>query len=346
MDRLNIPEDVPIESKMVTRQIKSAQTQIEAQNAEIRKDVLKYDEVMNKQRQVIYAERRRVLNGEDLHEQVQRMMDETIADYVHGATSSGYAEEWDLDQLWSSLKLQLYPVGITVEELDEEAGSRNAIDADFLIHTLTEDIHKAYERREEELTTPVMRELERRVLLDVIDRKWREHLYEMDYLKDGVSLRAYAQRDPLVEYQREGFDMFNQMLDGVKEEAIGFLFRIEVQVEQAPQEVTGVGAAPKLIGKGLSPAAQRRQQQLLYSAPAVDGEAGRGSPVLVQDGPPPALGNGRSGPRVGAGSPGAQAASKRPAVGQAVGSAPARNAPCPCGSGKKYKLCHGAPNAV
>ena len=346
MDRLNIPEDVPIESKMVTRQIKSAQTQIEAQNAEIRKDVLKYDEVMNKQRQVIYAERRRVLNGEDLHEQVQRMMDETIADYVHGATAAGYAEEWDLDQLWSSLKLQLYPVGITVEELEEEAGSRNAIDADFLIQTLTEDIHKAYERREQELTTPVMRELERRVLLDVIDRKWREHLYEMDYLKDGVSLRAYAQRDPLVEYQREGFDMFNQMLDGVKEEAIGFLFRIEVQVDQAPQEVTGVGAAPKLIGKGLSPAAQRRQQQLLYSAPAVDGEAGRGSPVLVQDAPPPALGNGRAGPRVGAGSPGAQAASKRPAVGQAVGSAPARNAPCPCGSGKKYKLCHGAPNAV
>ncbi len=346
MDRLNIPEDVPIESKMVTRQIKSAQTQIEAQNAEIRKDVLKYDEVMNKQRQVIYAERRRVLNGEDLHDQVQRMMDETIADYVHGATSAGYSEDWDLDQLWSSLKLQLYPVGITVEELEEEAGSRSAIDADFLIHTLTEDIHTAYERREEELTTPVMRELERRVLLDVIDRKWREHLYEMDYLKDGVSLRAYAQRDPLVEYQREGFDMFNQMLDGVKEEAIGFLFRIEVQVEQAPQEVTGVGAAPKLIGKGLSPAAQRRQQQLLYSAPAVDGEAGRGSPVLVQETPPAALGNGRSGPRVGAGSPGAQAASKRPAVGQAIGSAPARNAPCPCGSGKKYKLCHGAPTAV
>jgi preprotein translocase subunit SecA len=347
MDRLNIPEDVPIESKMVTRQIKSAQTQIEAQNAEIRKDVLKYDEVMNKQRQVIYAERRRVLNGEDLHDQIRGMMDDTVAAYVQGATASGYAEEWDLDQLWSSLKVQLYPVGITVEEVEEEAGSRNAIDADFLTQTLTEDIHKAYERREEELTSPVMRELERRVLLDVIDRKWREHLYEMDYLKDGVSLRAYAQRDPLVEYQREGFDMFSQMLDGVKEEAIGFLFRIEVQVEQAPQEVTGVGAAPKLIGKGLSAAAQRRQQQLLYSAPAVDGAAGRGeSPVLVQEAPPPALGNGRSGPRVGAGSPGAQAASKRPAVGQVVGSAPARNAPCPCGSGKKYKHCHGAPTAV
>ena len=346
MDRLNIPEDVPIESKMVTRQIRSAQTQIEAQNGEIRKDVLKYDEVMNKQRQVIYAERRRVLNGEDLHDQIRSMMDETIAAYVQGATSAGYAEDWDLDQLWSSLKLQLYPVGITVAELEEEAGGRSGLDADFLSHKLTEDIHTAYERREEELTTPVMRELERRVLLDVIDRKWREHLYEMDYLKDGVSLRAYAQRDPLVEYQREGFDMFSQMLDGVKEEAVGLLFRIEVQVEQAPQEVTGVGAAPKVIGRGLSAAAQRRQQQLLYSAPAVDGAAGRGeSQVMVEEVPPTALGNGRSGPRVGAGSPGAQAASKRPAVGQAVGSAPARNAPCPCGSGKKYKQCHGAPTA-
>jgi preprotein translocase subunit SecA len=132
----------------------------------------------------------------------------------------------------------------------------------------------------------------------------------------------------------------------VKEEAVGLLFRIEVQVEQAPQEVTGVGATPKVIGRGLSAAAQRRQQQLLYSAPAIDGAAGRGeSQVMVEEAPPPALGNGRSGPRVGAGSPGAQAASKRPAVGQVVGSAPARNAPCPCGSGKKYKQCHGAPTA-
>ncbi len=352
MDRLNIPEDVPIESKLVTRQIKSAQTQIEAQNGEIRKDVLKYDEVMNKQRQVVYAERRRVLNGEDLHDQVTHMMDETIRAYVEGATAEGYVEDWDLDQLWSSLKLQLYPVGITVEELEEEAGGRQAIDADFLIHTLTEDIHTAYEHREEELSAPVLRELERRVLLDVIDRKWREHLYEMDYLKDGVGLRAYAQRDPLVEYQREGFDMFNQMLDGVKEDAVGLLFRLEVQIEEAPQEVTGVGTAPKVLGKGLTPAAQRRQQQLLYSAPAVDGVAGRGeSAVVLQEAPPAALGNGRSGARTAAGaraagSPGGQAASKRPAVGQVIGSGPSRNGPCPCGSGKKYKRCHGAPTAT
>ncbi len=234
MDRFNIPEDVPIESKMVSRQIKSAQTQIEAQNAEIRKNVLKYDEVLNKQRQVIYAERKRVLNGEDLHEQVQHMIDDVVGAYVEGATAEGYAEDWDLDQLWSSLK-QLYSIGITVEDLIEESGvEREQLDAEFLKVRLIEDAHEAYERREDELGSEPMRELERQVLLAVIDRKWREHLYEMDYLQEGVGLRAYAQRDPLVEYQREGFDMFTQMLEGIKEEAVGFLFNLEVQVEEGP----------------------------------------------------------------------------------------------------------------
>jgi preprotein translocase subunit SecA len=334
MDRLNIPEDIPIESKMVSRQIKSAQTQIEAQNAEIRKDVLKYDEVLNKQRQVIYAERRRVLAGEDLHDQVRHMIDDVINAYVSGATSEGYAEEWDLDQLWSSLK-QLYPVGVTVAELEEDAGSKQAMDRDYLVARLTEDAHEAYARREEELGSEPLRELERQVLLAVIDRKWREHLYEMDYLKDGVGLRAYAQRDPLVEYQREGFDMFNQMLDGIKEESVGFLFNIEVQVEEAPAapavELEGVGAAPvEIRAKGIGQ--QRRQQPLQYSAPVIDGEAGAGG-VLVE----------QTAPALGLGSPGSQAANRRPSAGQAVGSGPSRNGPCPCGSGKKYKRCHGAP---
>src|SRR2546429_3069080 len=172
MDRLNIPEDVPIESKMVSRQIKSAQTTIEAQNAEIRKNVLKYDEVLNKQRQVIYAERKRVLNGEDLHEQVQHMIDDVVGAYVVGATAEGYAEDWDLDQLWSSLK-QLYPVGVTVEDVIEESGvEREHLDAEFLQARLIEDAHDAYQRREEELGSEAMRELERQVLLAVIDRKW------------------------------------------------------------------------------------------------------------------------------------------------------------------------------
>ncbi|HEX6968018.1 MAG TPA: preprotein translocase subunit SecA, partial [Micromonosporaceae bacterium] len=269
MDRLNIPEDVPIESKMVTRQIKSAQAQIEAQNAEIRKNVLKYDEVLNKQRQVIYAERRRVLNGEDLHDQVQHMIDDVLGAYVTGATADGYPEDWDLDQLWSSLK-QLYPVGVTVAELEEEAGGRNAIDTDFLLARLKEDAHAAYDRREEQLGAEALRQLERMVLLQVIDRKWREHLYEMDYLKEGISLRAYAQRDPVVEYQREGYDMFATMMDGIKEETVAYLFNLEVQVEQqappaeeAPEEVRLTQQPVAVKAKGLARPSQ--PQNLTYT---------------------------------------------------------------------------------
>jgi preprotein translocase subunit SecA len=344
MDRLNIPEDLPIESKIVSRQIRSAQTQIEAQNAEIRKDVLKYDEVLNKQRQVIYAERRRVLNGEDLHEQVDHMINDVIAAYVAGATGDGYAEDWDLDQLWTSLK-QLYPVGVTVEELEEEAGGgRAGIDAEFLTVRLTEDAHDAYAQREADLGAEALRELERQVLLNVIDRKWREHLYEMDYLKDGVGLRAYAQRDPLVEYQREGFDMFAQMLDGIKEEAVGFLFNIEVQVEEPTPaqavDFSDLGSAPvEIKAKGLGSAA-RRQQPLQYSAPTIDGAAGSGAVSVGEQAPSaPALGVGRGPASATA------AGARRPAAGQSVGTGgPSRNAPCYCGSGKKYKRCHGAPS--
>jgi len=304
--------------------------------------VLKYDEVLNKQRMVIYEERRRVLDGEDLHDQVRNMIDDVVKAYVAGATAEGYAEDWDLDQLWTALR-QLYPVGLSVEELESEAGARAAMDADFLGGRLLEDAYDAYDRREAELGPEVLRELERRVLLEVIDRKWREHLYEMDYLKDGVGLRAYAQRDPLVEYQREGYAMFTTMLDAVKEEAVGFLYNIEVQVEEAPAvPLPGVGDTPvSLRAKGLDAGRRRQQQNLMYSAPTIDGEAGAGG-VMVEE-TAPALGIGAA---PGGSSPGAQAANRRPAPGQAVGSGPSRNAPCPCGSGKKYKRCHGAPTVA
>ncbi|MEN3309969.1 MAG: preprotein translocase subunit SecA [Micromonosporaceae bacterium] len=378
MDRFNIPEDVPIESKMVTRQIKSAQTQIEAQNAEIRKNVLKYDEVLNKQRQVIYAERKRVLDGEDLHDQVQNMIEDVVGAYAVGATVEGYAEEWDLDQLWSSLK-QLYPVGVTVEDLEEEAGGeREHLDAEFLKARLIEDAHAAYDRREEELGSEAMRELERQVLLAVIDRKWREHLYEMDYLQEGVGLRAYAQRDPLVEYQREGFDMFAQMLDGIKEEAVGFLFNLEVQVEEPGTAEVGAGeqavplpsseSAFEIKAKGLG-GSRNTPRALQYSAPTIDGEAGSGAVAIEQA---PALGigapNGARGAKRGGGTGGAVGSgtaagdtggrrptgpasatatgARMPAPGQVVGTGPSRNAPCPCGSGRKYKRCHGAPGGA
>ncbi|SCF35542.1 protein translocase subunit secA [Micromonospora viridifaciens] len=365
MERFNIPEDVPIESKMVTRQIKSAQAQIEGQNAEIRKNVLKYDEVMNKQRQVIYAERLRVLNGEDLSEQVRNMIDDVVTAYVTGATSEGYAEDWDLDQLWSSLK-QLYPVGVTVAELEEEVGSRAGLDQDFLLARLKEDAHAAYDRREEQLGEEAVRQLERMVLLQVIDRKWREHLYEMDYLQEGISLRAYAQRDPVIEYQREGFDMFATMMDGIKEETVGFLYNLEVQVQEPEPEAEEVELLEKPVeirAKGLNRAPQ--QQGLQYSAPSVDGEAGRGAPVIERaDEQAPALGVGNPGDTARPAAPSPSGGPRRPVAagmnGQAVaastarrttpgradagGEGPSRNAPCPCGSGRKYKRCHGAPN--
>ena len=234
--RANVPDEQPIESKMVTNAIRSAQTQVEAQHFEIRKDVLKYDDVMNRQRLVIYAERRRVLEGEDIHEQVQHFLTDTLTGYVDAATAEGYPEQWDLDELWRALRT-LYPVAVTIEEVEAQAGgSRSAVSREFLREEILADARAAYEAREEELGTETLRELERRVILSVLDRKWREHLYEMDYLRDGIGLRAMAQRDPLVEYQREGYDLFRAMMDSIQEETVGLLFNLEVTVESAAED--------------------------------------------------------------------------------------------------------------
>ncbi len=247
MNMLRLPEDVPIEHKMVSKSIQSAQSQMEAQNFEIRKDVLKYDDVLNKQRTVIYNERRQILDGLDLSDQIRPMIRSVVQGYVEGATSSGYAEEWNLEQLWTALRT-LYPISLSIEEAIEQAGGEKAdLTRDFLIEEIVADADSAYDMREEDLGEEVLRELERRVLLSVIDRKWREHLYEMDYLREGIGLRAMAQRDPLVEYQREGFDMFNAMMDAIQEESVGFLFSLEVEVEG--ESVTADAAAPA-IGAG------------------------------------------------------------------------------------------------
>ncbi len=238
LTRLNLPEDVPIEAKMVTRAIKSAQTQVEQQNFEVRKNVLKYDEVMNRQRTVIYDERRMILEGENLQQQAHDMMVDVITAYVDGATAEGYSEDWDLEKLWEALKT-LYPVSIDHHDLiDSDAiGEPGELTREELLDALIKDAERAYAEREAQIDAiggeGAMRQLERNVLLNVIDRKWREHLYEMDYLKEGIGLRAMAQRDPLVEYQREGYDMFVAMLEGLKEESVGFLFN--VAVEAAPQ---------------------------------------------------------------------------------------------------------------
>jgi preprotein translocase subunit SecA len=265
MNLLRLPEDVPIEAKMVSKAIQSAQTQMEQQNFEIRKNVLKYDEVMNKQRTVVYDERRRVLEGADLSDQIRPMISDVVTSYVEGATASGYPEEWDLEQLWTALKT-LYPISLTIDEAIEQAGGEKAdLTREFLVEELVADAQAAYDQREEDLGAEVLRELERRVLLSVLDRKWREHLYEMDYLQEGIGLRAMAQRDPLVEYQREGFDMFAAMMDGIKEESVGFLFNLEVQVDEEPpapeaaEAFEAVGAQPQL-DLSLLKAAQEEQE--------------------------------------------------------------------------------------
>ncbi|MFD4260855.1 preprotein translocase subunit SecA [Streptomyces sp. NPDC058534] len=300
MSMANVPDDVPIENKMVTRAIASAQSQVETQNFETRKNVLKYDEVLNRQREVIYGERRRVLEGEDLQEQIQHFTNDTIDAYVQAETAEGFPEDWDLDRLWGAFK-QLYPVKVTVEELEEAAGDRAGLTADYIEESIKDDIQEQYESRETQLGSEIMRELERRVVLSVLDRKWREHLYEMDYLQEGIGLRAMAQKDPLVEYQREGFDMFQAMMEGIKEESVGYLFNLEVQVEQQVEEVpvedaapslekgaqdavpAQAGARPEIRAKGLD-APQRRD--LHFSAPTVDGEGGVVEGDFSTDGEP------------------------------------------------------------
>jgi preprotein translocase subunit SecA len=326
---LKIPDDVPIENKRVTSAIANAQGQVESQNFESRKNVLKYDDVMDRQRKVIYAERREVLEGKDLQEQIRGFIDDTIATYVTAATEE-FAEEWDLEALWTALR-QIYPVGLDWHDLEQRAGGRVNMDREELVEALQADAQAAYSRREEEIGESVMRELERRVILSVLDRKWREHLYEMDYLREGIYLRAYSQRDPLVEYQREGFDMFAAMMEGIKEESVGFLFNLDVQVEpedeqveeepeafepmrqtvpSAPQPASDEAreAAPQIRAKGLD--RPRQPQNLAYSAPTEGGDVEvRADAVAEED--------------------------EFAGVG--------RNEKCPCGSGKKFKQCHGRP---
>ncbi len=323
---LKVPDDVPIENKRVTGAIANAQGQVESQNFESRKNVLKYDDVMSRQREVIYAERREVLEGADLQEQTRTFIDDVVTGYVMGATED-FAEEWDLEALWTALG-QLWPVSIDAAVLEKEAGGRAGMDRQELIDSLKLDAHAAYDRREAEVGAEVMRELERQVILSVLDRKWREHLYEMDYLREGIYLRAYSQRDPLVEYQREGFDMFAAMMDGIKAEVVGYLFNLEVQVDEEEEVAeepvvepmrqplpAADGAAtdgqqtPHIRAKGLQ--RPKAPEKLTYAGPTETGEVEqRGQTVSNADDEYAGIG---------------------------------RNALCPCGSGKKFKKCHGAP---
>lgn len=263
MNRDGFPDDLAIESKMVTRSIQSAQSQVEARNAEIRKNVLKYDDVLNRQRQAIYGDRAQILDGEAIEERVIAFREQTIDAILD---SHGADENWDFDALWSDLK-QLYPIALTVDEVVAEAPN-GRVDKAFLRREILSDAEVAYAAREESLGSEAMRELERRVVLTTIDRRWRDHLYEMDYLKEGIGLRAMAQRDPLVEYQREGFTMFEGMMGQIKEESVGLLYNLEVQVR--PNEPGHEGHV-HLEGGGLDEQTKPDEAQLSYTAPDVDG---------------------------------------------------------------------------
>ncbi|HMK99164.1 MAG TPA: preprotein translocase subunit SecA [Acidimicrobiales bacterium] len=342
-----LPEDVPIEAKMVTRAIERAQNTVEARNAEIRKDVLKYDEVLNEQRKVIYARRLQVIDGEDLQQTTEQLLETTVDMLVRAACPSQYPEDWDLDQLVAELS-QYYPTAFTADELAE------ATTVQQLTESLLAEALEAYAGRDEEFPggAEQARQVEREVMLQIIDQHWREHLAEMDYLREGINLRAMGQQDPLVAWQREGFQMFGQMMDSIDDDYLRYVMHVQVVAEPAPE--------PDLSRASYQAPADPSQASLIEAvrgaaaaggAPAGGPSAsgGRSAPGLLG----PAPGNGQGTPRTagaarraatgpvtsparratpGAGAPGAEAA----------GAKLGRNSPCWCGSGKKYKLCHGA----
>ena len=299
------PDDVPLESKMVTRGIAGAQRQVESRNYEIRKNVLKYDDVMTEQREKVYSERRQVLDGEDLEPQIEAFRAQAVTSIVEAGTAEGRPDEWDLDDLWGELG-RLYPVGLTQDEVVEALGGKNALTSERLIEELTEDVAVAYEDAEArieanalahvQLGEDPMRTLERRILLAVVDKRWREHLYEMDYLKEGIGLRAMAQRDPLVEYANEGARMFRAMMEGIREETVEQIFanvaRFDAAAQRAAEDGT-VEAAQAVANANATAAAGIRvgqaggqgrgtvlgdtgqasmEQRVTYSGPSESGE--------------------------------------------------------------------------
>lgn len=251
------PEDSALDSKIVSRAIATAQSNVEGRNAEQRKNVLKYDDVLNRQREAIYKDRGRILHGDDLKEQIAGFVDEVLTTIIDARVAEGHAEDWDFDELWSALK-QVYPISITVDDLAEDAGDRTKITRDQIVKEVLADAHLIYDEREKSVGEESMREIERRVMLSVIGERWPEHLYEMEYLKEGIGLRAMAQRDPLVEYQREGYDMYQSMLGAIREETVTYLFNLDLSKQRTQASAVRL-AEPS------------RPKFLQYSAPDEDG---------------------------------------------------------------------------
>src|SRR4051812_4392703 len=301
------PDDLPLEARMVTKAIERAQRTVEDRNFEIRKDVLKYDEVMNEQRKVIYRRRQQILDGGDLRSDSIDAIEGAIDHIVKAACGDDkFSEDWDLQELAVNAQ-DVFPTRVTLEQLQELPSS------EAVFELLYGDALAQYEQREETIGADTLREIERRVMLSVIDQHWREHLYEMDYLREGINLRAMGQKDPLAEWQREGFDMFEAMIEGIKDDFVRYIFRLEVVADDAPRPV----------------------KNLRYSAAdgPVQGESGFIAAAAA--GPLEELGTDAMEAVANAPEPEAQQPVR-------VEKTPGRNDPCFCGSGKKYKQCHGS----
>jgi preprotein translocase subunit SecA len=309
------PDDMPLEAKMVTKAIERAQRTVEDRNFEIRKDVLKYDEVMNEQRKVIYRRRQQILDGGDLRDEAFAAITESIERSVIANCAEEYPEDWDLDELFLQISTN-YPTRITRQQLE------GCTHRDMLVDLITDDAVSQYEAKEADIGAENLREIERRVMLSMIDQHWREHLYEMDYLREGINLRAMGQRDPLAEWQREGFDMFEAMMGQIQDQFVAYVSHLQVAaVEEAPR-------APVTTGMQYSAADGPVQGSgaLRATAATMAPEDLMGEFAPVGAGPDAAVANG------------AEEVAMQPVR---VDKTPGRNEPCYCGSGKKYKLCHG-----
>lgn len=347
-----MPEGEPIEAKSVSKGVRTAQKAVESRNFEIRKNVLKYDDVMNKQRTVIYAERQAVLKGEDIHEDILKFIDDTVLSYIKGANKgSDKPKDWDWEGLFKALNA-VYPIAVDPEAAKDAVSKLKGDKAIVALQELiVSDAKDQYADFEAKLGEEGLRQLERRVVLAVLDRKWREHLYEMDYLKDGIGLRGMGQRDPLVEYQREGYQMYNSMIEAIKEETIQLLFHVDIDrvattedAETESDEEEAVNAAEAVMG--LDSEAQPTGETA-PAEPETDDEAEK--TVIDELAEEQKNEPGIVGTQPISHAEGKVPANKRPkseelrspwADGRTFPGT-GKNAQCPCGSGRKYKMCHG-----
>src|SRR5262245_11956231 len=333
MDRLGLEDDVPIEHGLVTKSIENAQTKVEGYNFDIRKHVVQYDDVMNKQREVIYGERDKILRTENLREVVLEMVGRAIDTHVDAFTAAEHAEDWDLEGLARAVS-QMFPLP---EDTSLEAWGNLSQDE------LREELHgladEAYEQKETRLGVDPMRQVERAVMLHVIDRLWIDHLTAMDELREGIGLRAYGQRDPLVEYKNEAYNQFQSLLQGIQDEIVHTIYRVELQrVPPSPPPVMqaqqAIHPAPE---QAIGQATLDEEHTAESALPAARANGPPASPVD----PKAVFGRGARAPAERAMATNRDGEVARRPSAPARAAKVGRNDPCPCGSGKKYKHCHG-----